>query len=118
MFNKKGLTRYVYDLIYHGIRGTIKKDAAISALADLSYMHKDFASIILDIFSILDVETVGNNDYTAEERTVFGVIVKEMEKVFSEKLLKERLEIDVLQDVGIVKNKNFYTKFIKIKTKL
>lgn len=36
----------------------------------------------------------------------------------SDKLLKERLEIDTLQEVGVLKNRNFYTKFIKIKTKL
>jgi len=36
----------------------------------------------------------------------------------SDKLLKERLEIDTLQDVGTLKNRNFYTKFIKVKTKL
>lgn len=36
----------------------------------------------------------------------------------SDKLLKERLEIDTLQEVGILKNRNFYTKFIKVKTKL
>lgn len=43
--------------------------------------------------------------------------MKDLEKIFSEKLLKERLETDSLQEFGIV-NKNFYSKFIKIKTKL
>jgi THO complex subunit 2 len=52
-----------------------------------------------------------------EERQSFGNIVKASEKIFSEKMLKERLEIDTLQEFGIV-NKTFYTKFIKIKTKL
>lgn len=80
-------------------------------------MHRDIASIILDIFCVFDAETTSKNEYSTEERTLFCSIVKETEKIFSEKLLKERLEIDTLQDVGIVKNKNFYTKFIKIKTK-
>src|SRR5690349_617018 len=80
-------------------------------------MHKDIASIVLDVFHILDTETQSQSDYSTEERTVFGTIVKGSEKIFSEKLLKERLEIDTLQEFGIV-TKNFYTKFIKIKTKL
>lgn len=36
----------------------------------------------------------------------------------TDRILKERLEIDTLQDVGTLKNKNFQTKFIKVKTKL
>lgn len=35
-----------------------------------------------------------------------------------DKIMKERLEIDTLQEMGILKNKTFYTKFIKVKTKL
>lgn len=80
-------------------------------------MHRDIASIVLDIFHILDTETSSQSEYTIEERSNFSAIVKGSEKIFSEKLLKERLEIDTLQEFGIV-NKTFYTKFIKIKTKL
>lgn len=72
-------------------------------------------SIIIDIFGIFDTETISAE---ADERNNYCYIVKESEKFLSEKLLKERLEIDTLQDVGIVKNKSFYTKFIKVKTKL
>lgn len=71
----------------------------------------------MDIFHVLDTETQSQSDYTTEERSAFGAIVKGSEKLFSEKMLKERLEIDTLQEFGIV-NKTFYTKFIKIKTKL
>lgn len=53
-----------------------------------------------------------------EERHAFVLLVKDMDKVVPESLLKERLEIDTLQEVGIVKNKSFYSKFIKVKTKL
>lgn len=57
-------------------------------------------------------------DGLQEERHGFVQIVKDLDKVLPESLLKERLEIDTLQEVGIVKNKSFYTKFIKVKTKL
>lgn len=79
-------------------------------------MHSDFPSIILDIIGIVDAET--STDGNADARALFCQIVKEIEKFLSEKLLKERLEIDTLQDVGTIKNNNFYTKFIKVKTKL
>lgn len=75
------------------------------------------ASITVDIFQVLDTETQLQSEYTAKERSLFGSIVKDTEKIFSEKLLKERLETDSLQEFQIV-NKNFYSKFIKIKTKL
>lgn len=67
---------------------------------------------------IIDAETIGQNEFTQEERIIFCQIVRDSEKFLSEKLLKERLEIDTLQDVGTLKNRNFYTKFIKVKTKL
>lgn len=79
-------------------------------------MHTDFPSIILDIIGIVDAET--STDGQADVRATFCSIVKDIEKFLSEKLLKERLEIDTLQDVGTIKNNSFYTKFIKVKTKL
>lgn len=57
-------------------------------------------------------------DVQSEERSNFCYVVKELESFISDKLLKERLEIDTLQDIGTLKDKHFYTKFIKIKTKL
>lgn len=100
-------------------------------------MHCDLPSIILDILNVADAETavIDTND-DSKERQNFCYIVRECEKVIipcthinsfyfslifqflSDKLLKERLEIDTLQEVGILKNRNFYTKFIKVKTKL
>lgn len=79
-------------------------------------LHADLPSIILDVACIIDSETC--SETATEERSKFCFIVRETEKFLSDKILKERLEIDTLQDVGTLKNKNFYTKFIKIKTKL
>ncbi|KAG5670760.1 hypothetical protein PVAND_001001 [Polypedilum vanderplanki] len=112
------ISRVIYDLIIGGIKSEIKKDVVLSILAELSYMHKDIASITTDIFQVIDTETnLPNGEYTAKERSMFGSLVRDSEKIFSEKLLKERLETETLQEFGIV-NKNFYSKFIKIKTKL
>lgn len=79
-------------------------------------VHADIPSILLDVVCVLDSET--SLDVQNEERSNFCYLVRELESFISDKLLKERLEIDTLQDVGTLKNKNFYTKFIKIKTKL
>ncbi|XP_037040201.1 THO complex subunit 2 isoform X2 [Bradysia coprophila] len=111
--------RAIYDLLSLGCKGLIKKDLVLSTLQEISLMHTDFPSIILDIIGILDAETsTGLNTDGAPDRGTFCQIIKEVEKFLSEKLLKERLEIDTLQDVGTIKNKTFYTKFIKVKTKL
>lgn len=111
-----GVSQSVYDLLICGLRGILKKDAVLSVLRDISLLHADLPSIILDVVCVLDAETCA--DVQSEERTNFCYIVRELESFISDKLLKERLEIDTLQDVGTLKNKNFYTKFIKIKTKL
>ncbi|XP_013175234.1 PREDICTED: THO complex subunit 2 isoform X1 [Papilio xuthus] len=111
-----GLSQIIYDLLLCGLRGNLKKDAVVSILHDITTFHADIPSIILDVTCILDAETC--TDVQSEDRTNFCYIVRELESFISDKLLKERLEIDTLQDVGTLKNKNFYTKFIKIKTKL
>ncbi|XP_022828903.1 THO complex subunit 2 isoform X1 [Spodoptera litura] len=111
-----GLSQTMYDLLLCGLRGNLKKEAVLSVLRDITVLHADIPSVILDVVSVLDAETC--SDVQSEERTNFCYIVRELESFLSDKLLKERLEIDTLQDAGTLKNKLFYTKFIKIKTKL
>jgi len=72
----------------------------------------------VDVINILDSETSLITDDFQEVRHAFVQLVKDLDKVVPESLLKERLEIDTLQEAGIVKNKSFYSKFIKVKTKL
>lgn len=112
---KAPVFRALYDLLASGIRGPAKRDVVLATLAEIAGMHADFPSVILDIIGVFDAETSGE---TGEQRAAFCAIVRESERFLSEKLLKERLEIDTLQEVGIIKNNSFYTKFIKVKTKL
>ncbi|XP_045527093.1 THO complex subunit 2 isoform X1 [Pieris brassicae] len=111
-----GLSQSIYDLLLSELKGYLKKDAVISALREITMIHADMPSILLDVVCVLDAET--SLDVQTEERSNFCYLVRDLESFLSDKLLKERLEIDTLQDVGTLKNKNFYTKFIKIKTKL
>uniref|UniRef100_A0A1A9YUH8 THO complex subunit 2 n=1 Tax=Glossina morsitans morsitans TaxID=37546 RepID=A0A1A9YUH8_GLOMM len=115
---KFGVASAIYDLLWQGLRCTLKKDTVLNTLGDVVALHDDFPSLILDVVNVLDAETSLMTEGIQEERLMFCQMLKELDKVISDKLIKERLEIDTLQEVGIVKNKVFYTKFIKIKTKL
>uniref|UniRef100_A0A182J8B0 THO complex subunit 2 n=1 Tax=Anopheles atroparvus TaxID=41427 RepID=A0A182J8B0_ANOAO len=117
---KGGICRAIYELISRGIHGQLKKDSVLQMLGEVASLHSDIPSILLDVFGIFDAETAASSGDAppSEERATFCYIVKETERFLSEKLLKERLEIDTLQDVGTIKNRSFYTRFIKVKTKL
>uniref|UniRef100_A0A1B6BZM5 THO complex subunit 2 n=4 Tax=Clastoptera arizonana TaxID=38151 RepID=A0A1B6BZM5_9HEMI len=115
--NDGKICKVLYDLIWQGIRGPLKKDAVVTTISELVNYHKDMASIILDVVNIIDSES-SMLDPASDEQSTLGYIIKESEKIFSDKLLKERLEIDTLQEFKILNNRNFYTKFIKVKTKL
>lgn len=133
-----GLSKHVNALITRGLNGTIKKESVVSTLQELAVswrrllhlqlifcglfktIHRDVPNIILDVLHIADSTTSLSDQQNddSKERIMLGYIVKECEKFLSDKLIKERLEIDTLQEIGILKNRNFYTKFIKVKTKL
>uniref|UniRef100_A0A8D8ZLW5 THO complex subunit 2 n=1 Tax=Cacopsylla melanoneura TaxID=428564 RepID=A0A8D8ZLW5_9HEMI len=107
----------IYSLMTLAVKGSLKKDAIISVLNELSMLHPDMNSFILDMFNVFDVET-SLLDQNAKERVNLSAIIKASELIVTEKLMKERLEIDSLQEMKILTNRNFYSKFIKVKTKL
>ncbi|XP_050307904.1 THO complex subunit 2 [Anthonomus grandis grandis] len=112
------IVAYVHQLIDKGIKGQIKKESVIFTLSELVVIHSDIASLICDVLNVADSITSQIDGDDNKDRANFCFIVKESEKFLSDKLLKERLEIETLQEVGILKNRTFYSKFIKIKTKL
>ncbi|XP_058804081.1 THO complex subunit 2 isoform X2 [Phymastichus coffea] len=104
--------RGLYELILSGIHGTVKRDNVVTTLGELVTIDGSIPSAIVDLFTFVDAEVQGEN------RSNFYYIVKECEKFLTDRLLKERLDIDTLQEVGTLRNLNFQTKFIKVKTKL
>ncbi|XP_011499496.1 PREDICTED: THO complex subunit 2 [Ceratosolen solmsi marchali] len=104
--------RGLYELILNGIHGAVKRDGVVTILGELVAVDGAIPSAIVDLFTLIDAEVQGEN------RSNFYYIVKESEKFLTDRILKERLDIDTLQDVGTLKNLNFQTKFIKVKTKL
>nr|CAI5831186.1 unnamed protein product [Callosobruchus analis] len=122
LFDKDGVStnfvKYIYELVDKAIKGIIKKESVISVIQELVQTNPDVPSIILDVLNVFDAVSSQTDNGESKERSTYCIIVKECEKFLSDKLLKERLEIDTLQEVGVLKNNTFYSKFIKVKTKL
>ncbi|XP_014219414.1 THO complex subunit 2 isoform X2 [Copidosoma floridanum] len=104
--------RGLYELLLSGIYGSSNRDGIVTMLRELVTVDGSIPSAIVDLFTLIDTEVQGEN------RSNFYFIVRESEKFLTDKILKERLDTDTLQDVGTLKNLNFQTKFIKVKTKL
>ncbi|VEN60685.1 unnamed protein product [Callosobruchus maculatus] len=122
LFDKNGVStnfvKYMYELVDKAIKGIIKKESVASVIQELVQTHPDVPSIMLDVLNVFDAVSSQSDNEDSKERSTYCIIVKECEKFLSDKLLKERLEIDTLQEVGVLKNNTFYSKFIKVKTKL
>ncbi|CAH1159617.1 unnamed protein product [Phaedon cochleariae] len=112
------IVHFIHELIEKGVKGVIRKESVVSTLQELVSLHPDVPSIILDVLNLTDAITSQTEGDDSKDRNNFSAIIKECEKFLSDKLLKERLEIDTLQEVGVLKNNTFYSKFIKVKTKL
>jgi THO complex subunit 2 len=80
-------------------------------------LHGDIASLTLDVLNVIDHETLVNENN--DDRQKLCSILKELENWLNDSMIKERLEIDTLQDCSLLKTKKiFYSRFIKVKTKL
>ncbi|CAB3360322.1 Hypothetical predicted protein [Cloeon dipterum] len=106
----------IWELISRGLDGTLRRESIVSTIGEIVASNIAAAGVIADILNVVDIETACEGD--SSKRDKFCSITRDVEQHLNEKLLKERLEIDTLQDVGTVRNKSFYTKFIKVKTKL
>jgi len=108
-------SRCIYDLIQNGVVGTLSTDYLTGTFGEIVQFHEEIPSMIMDALYALDTETA---DDMEDQRQILYQIVKIVEKHLPESLIKERMETDTLLSVGTLKNKNFRTKFIRIKTKL
>ncbi|GAB6023947.1 THO complex subunit 2 [Chamberlinius hualienensis] len=115
--NSKDLKRIVYDLCWHVIKSNLKVEHAVSVLPELIAMHSETASILMDVFVIIEMEIQISSDKSVKDR--FIQLLTACLSIIPERFSKERLDLDCLSEIGILKNKKFfYTKFIKTKTKL
>ncbi|KPP70892.1 THO complex subunit 2-like [Scleropages formosus] len=107
----------LYDLSSHVLRGTLKLELATGALADVMEMREDMSSILADVFSVLDIETSCLEE--KNKRDHFTQLVGACMFFVPDVVLKERLDPETLETLGLIKQaQQFNQKIVKIKTKL
>lgn len=105
-------------MLLQAVKGGIKRELVFSTIdGGILVLHNDVASLVLDVLNVIDHETSVNENN--DERQKLCSILKELENWLGDSMIKERLEIDTLQDCSLLKTKKiFYTRFIKVKTNL
>uniref|UniRef100_W5NBA9 THO complex subunit 2 n=1 Tax=Lepisosteus oculatus TaxID=7918 RepID=W5NBA9_LEPOC len=107
----------LYELSWHVIRGNLKLDLAASVLGDIMELREDMSSILADVFCILDIETGCLEE--KNKRDHFTQLVGACLYFVSDAVLKERLDPETLESLGLIKQaQQFNQKIVKIKTKL
>ncbi|XP_028922954.1 THO complex subunit 2 isoform X3 [Ornithorhynchus anatinus] len=107
----------LYELAYHVIKGNLKHDQASNVLNDIIEFRDDMPSILADVFCILDIETSCLEEKS--KRDQFTQLVLACLYLVSDTVLKERLDPETLESLGLIKqSQQFNQKSVKIKTKL
>uniref|UniRef100_A0A2K5EI15 THO complex subunit 2 n=1 Tax=Aotus nancymaae TaxID=37293 RepID=A0A2K5EI15_AOTNA len=107
----------LYELSYHVIKGNLKHEQASNVLNDISEFREDMPSVLADVFCILDIET--NCLEEKSKRDYFTQLVLACLYLVSDTVLKERLDPETLESLGLIKqSQQFNQKSVKIKTKL
>ncbi|KAK2527352.1 Thoc2 [Columba guinea] len=114
---KKDIQQALYELAYHVVRGNLKHDQASNVLGDVIEFREDMPSILADVFCILDIETSCLEEKS--KRDHFTQLVLACLYLVSDTVLKERLDPETLESLGLIKqSQQFNQKSVKIKTKL
>ncbi|XP_076148464.1 THO complex subunit 2 [Alosa pseudoharengus] len=113
----KELQTALYELSLHVVQGTLKVDVAASILGDVMELRDDMASILADVFGVLDIETSCTEE--KHKRENFTSLVGACLFCVPDAILKERLDPETLECLGLIKQaQQFNQKIVKIKTKL
>ncbi|XP_051716766.1 THO complex subunit 2 isoform X3 [Ctenopharyngodon idella] len=113
----KDLQSALYELCWHVIQGNLKVDVAAGLLADVMELRDDMPSILADVFCILDIETGCLEE--KHKRDHFTQLVGACLICVPDGVLKERLDPETLESLGLIKQaQQFNQKIVKIKTKL
>ncbi|XP_053229209.1 THO complex subunit 2 [Podarcis raffonei] len=113
----RGIQQALYELAYHVVKGNLKHDQASSVFNDVIEFRDDMPSILADVFCILDIETSCLEEKS--KRDQFMQLVSACLYLVSDTILKERLDPETLESLGLIKqSQQFNQKSVKIKTKL
>uniref|UniRef100_A0A671LX09 THO complex subunit 2 n=1 Tax=Sinocyclocheilus anshuiensis TaxID=1608454 RepID=A0A671LX09_9TELE len=91
----------LYELCWHVIQGNLKVDVAASLLADVMELRDDMPSILADVFCILDIETGCLEE--KHKRDHFTQLVGACLICVPDGMLKERLDPETLESLGLIK---------------
>ncbi|KAK1804192.1 hypothetical protein P4O66_020223 [Electrophorus voltai] len=107
----------LYELCWHVVHGGLKVDVAASILADVMELREDMPSVLADVFCVLDIETGCLEE--KHKRDHFTQLVGACLFCVPDAVLKERLDPETLESLGLIKQaQQFNQKIVKIKTKL
>uniref|UniRef100_A0A3P9JYT3 THO complex subunit 2 n=1 Tax=Oryzias latipes TaxID=8090 RepID=A0A3P9JYT3_ORYLA len=113
---KHELQAALYELCWNVIQGNLKLDLVTSVLGDMMDLREDMPSILADVFSIL-LETGALEE--KNRRDHYTQLVGSCLSLIPEAILKERLDPETLESLGLIKQAHqFNQKIVKIKTKL
>ncbi|XP_053555090.1 LOW QUALITY PROTEIN: THO complex subunit 2 [Bombina bombina] len=113
----KEIQQVLYELACHVVKGNLKLEIACAGLTDIMDLREDMPSILADVFCILDIETSGLEEKW--KRDNFTQLVLQCLYLISDTILKERLDPETLESLGLIKqSQQFNQKSVKIKTKL
>nr|XP_034300331.1 THO complex subunit 2 [Crassostrea gigas] len=113
----KVMKNALFELSWRVVNGQMKVESAINVLEDLCENVKELPVAIADVFSILDIELSVLED--TNQRDKFISLVSGCEKFVASSLLKERLDLETLESLGLLASKSqFNQKYVKTKTKL
>ncbi|XP_073497185.1 THO complex subunit 2 [Phyllobates terribilis] len=113
----KDIQQALYELACHVIKGNLKQDQAAGVLTDIIDLREDMPSILADVFCVLDIETSCLEEKWMRDH--FTQLVLSCLYLVSDTILKERLDPETLESLGLIKqSQQFNQKSVKIKTKL
>ncbi|XP_073455534.1 THO complex subunit 2 [Aquarana catesbeiana] len=113
----KEIQQVLYDLACQVIKGNLKYDQAAGVFTDIIDLREDMPSILADVFCILDIETSCFEEKWRRDH--FTQLVSSCLYLMSDTILKERLDPETLESLGLIKqSQQFNQKSVKIKTKL
>ncbi|XP_015904652.2 THO complex subunit 2 [Parasteatoda tepidariorum] len=108
----------LYGICKECVFSDLTPETVVAALSEVEPLHPEMTSLIADILTVLDTESLCNESHTVRER-FFSLLRLCNNLIVPEFILKERLEFDTLGDADIMKLlRNIQTKYIKTKTRL
>ncbi|KAI8731219.1 THO complex subunit 2, partial [Biomphalaria glabrata] len=114
---KKTIKRAFYEVCYAVNHNQLKIENAVSVFSELKETFPWLPSTLADVLGIVDVETACSDELTREKFiTLVGAL---RNTIIADGLLKERLDQDSLELVGLVSSQvGFNQKYVKTKTRL